>query len=100
MNLTHRVTIQQKSASVDEIGQPINTWVDVITVWANIKFLRGIEMVKANQDTAVIQASIRTRKRSGITESMRAVCGGAIYHIIAVLPQNAAFMDLTVERVG
>jgi SPP1 family predicted phage head-tail adaptor len=100
MNLTHRVLIEQRGATVDAIGQPVETWTEVITMWANVKFLRGIEMVKANQDAATVQASIRTRKRSGITPAMRATYDGVNYNIIAVLPQNAAFMDLTVERVG
>ena len=99
-NLTHRVLIEQRGATVDAIGQPVETWSEVITVWANVKFLRGLESIKANQDTATIQASIRTRKRSGITPAMRATYAGVIYNIIAVLPQSASMMDLTVERVG
>jgi SPP1 family predicted phage head-tail adaptor len=99
MNLTHRVTVQQRTASVDAIGQPVETWSDVGDIWANVRFLRGLESIKANQDTATTQASIRTRKRSDITPAMRAVYAGVNYNITAVLPQNAVFMDLTVERV-
>lgn len=100
MNLTHRVKIEQLGSTVDAVGQPIDAWSEVITVWANVKFLRGIEMVKASQDTSTVQASIRTRKRAGITPAMRATYDGVVYNIIAVLPQSASMMDLTVERVS
>lgn len=100
MNLTHRVKIEQLGATVDAAGQPIDAWSEVITVWANVKFLRGIEMVKASQDTSTVQASIRTRKRAGITPAMRATYDGVVYNIIAILPQSASMMDLTVERVS
>lgn len=99
-NLIHRVKIEQIGATVDAIGQPIETWTEVITVWANVKFLRGLESIKANQDTPTVQASIRTRKRSGITPAMRATYAGVVYNIKAVLPQSPTMMDLTVERVG
>ena len=98
ISLTHRVLIEQLGATVDAIGQPVEAWTEVITVWANVKFLRGLESIKANQDTTTVQASIRTRKRTGITPAMRATYDGVIYNIIAVLPQSASMMDLTVER--
>ena len=99
INLTDRVLIEQLGSSVDGIGQPVEAWTEVITVWANVKFLRGIESIKANQDTATVQVSIRTRKRAGITTAMRATFDGVVYSITAVLPQSASLMDITCEAI-
>lgn len=98
-NLIHRVLIEQRSASVDAIGQPVETWTTFANIWANVKFLRGLESIKANQDTSTVLASIRTRKRSGFTPAMRATYDGVVYNITAVLPQSTTMIDLTVERV-
>ena len=34
--LNRRVTIQRRVPGQDEAGQPIDTWEDMATVWANI----------------------------------------------------------------
>lgn len=99
MDLFDRVKIEQYSSTYDEIGQPVEAWSEVITVWANVKFLRGIEMLKSTQDITKVQVSIRTRKRSGITTAMRATYDGVIYNITAVLPQSGSMMDLACEVV-
>lgn len=100
MQLSHRVKIEQKVGTVDAIGQPVEAWVEVISIWAHVKFLRGLEFIKSNQDVAYIQASIRTRKRSDVTTAMRATYDGITYNIVAILPQSASVMDLAVENVA
>ena len=35
--LDKRITIQSRSATLDDYGQELNSWVDVATVWANIR---------------------------------------------------------------
>lgn len=97
--LTKRITIRQRSAGVDAAGQPVETWVDLATIWADIRFLNGSEFAKSSKEINLVQASIRTRKRSDITASMRAVYDGNTYNIVAVLPQTMFIMDLAVERV-
>jgi SPP1 family predicted phage head-tail adaptor len=100
MNLTDRVLIEQRGSTVDAAGQPVETWTEVITIWSDVKFLRGLESIKADQDAATVQISIRTRKRSGITTAMRATFDGVVYNIKAVLPQSASMMDLACEVVS
>ena len=100
MQLSHRVKIEQKIGTYDAIGQPIETWVTVVSIWAHVKFLRGLEFIKSNQDVTYIQASMRTRKRSDVTTAMRATYDGVAYNIVAILPQSSSVMDLAVERVA
>ncbi|WP_396190719.1 phage head closure protein, partial [Flavobacterium sp.] len=42
-----RVTLQAHGAGLDDYGQPSQTWVDVATVWANIKPIGGREKLLA-----------------------------------------------------
>lgn len=96
-----KIKIQQRSNAVDLLGQPVNTWVDVATVHADPRHLRGLESLRADATTAVVKASFRIRYRAGINAGMRILWGEEIYNIVAVLPQGRReVIDLTCERVG
>ncbi|MGO4304195.1 phage head closure protein [Cupriavidus sp. RAF12] len=97
--LRNLVTIQRLVAGQDEIGEPVSTWVDVATVWANVAHKSGLESIKADAPVSVVQASIRIRYRTDIDAGMRALCGAAVYDIRAAIPDVAGrqFTDLVCE---
>lgn len=99
--LNSRVTIQSPTATQDAAGQPIPTWADVATVWANVRHLSGTESIKADAESSTVKASIRIRKRPGIDASMRVALGSTNYQIRAVLPDeiDRDKMDLVCEFV-
>ncbi len=81
------VSLQQQSSTQDEIGQPILTWTEVAKLWADVRYLSGLEAIKADAPTSISKVSIQIRKRSGITAAMRLVdADGVIYQILDVLP--------------
>jgi len=85
-SLRHRIVIQQRGSGVDSWGQPINTWTDVISVWAYVRHLSGSESIKADTPTSEVRASIRIRWRTDIAAAMRVLHGATVYEIEAVLP--------------
>lgn len=87
-SLNRRVTIQQLVDGQDAIGQPGMVWEDVASVWANVRYLNGTETVKADSPVSVAKASIRIRRRAGITAGMRATLGTTYFDIKAVLPDE------------
>lgn len=91
--------LQTLTAGTDEIGQPVTTWQDVGEVWANVRYLNGIESLKAGAQTATAKASIRIRYRADITPAMRVLHGATVFQITAVLPdeQRREFTDLVCE---
>lgn len=95
--LNRRVTIQQRTAGQDALGQSNGAWSDLATLWASVLHLSGLQAIKANAEVSEVQASIRLRYRTDITAGMRAVLGTTIYDIKAVLPDQARreFVDLT-----
>lgn len=99
--LNSRVTVQQQSAAQDALGQPVNTWSTLATVWADVRHTSGIEAIKDNAIASVARASIRVRYRSGITTAMRVVHGSTTYNIVAVLPDvgGKEYVDLACEVV-
>lgn len=103
--LNRRVSIQQRSASQDAVGQPVETWSEFAAVWADIRFntgMKSMETISADAQTSVAVASVRIRFRSDITAAMRVVDGTTVYHIKTVLPNIGAkdYTDLVCEVVN
>ena len=98
--MNQRVAIQSRSALEDEIGQPVDVWIDEFTVWASVKDVSGREYVAAGGVQNAAQTKILIRHRSGVAPAMRAVCCGTTYNIKAVLVQDKASMLLMCERLA
>lgn len=99
--LNRRVTLQAPQSGVDEIGQPLSGWVDVDTVWADVRYLSGTETLKANAVTALASVSVRIRYRSGVHAAMRLQLGDEVFAIKAVLPgKRNEYIDLVCEVVA
>lgn len=99
--LNRKITIQSFGTTRDPAGQEIKDWSPFATPWANIRFLNGVESVKADAEVSVSKASIRIRYRQDITNAMRVVYNGITYQIKAVLPDEAKreHVDLVCEVV-
>lgn len=100
--LNRRVTIQQLAAGQDALGQPVQTWSAVATVWANIRYETGAETIRSDKDTAIAKVSIRLRRRTDVTNGMRALYGATVFAIKAVLQdeRDREHTDLVCEVVS
>jgi len=99
--LNSRITVQQLAGGVDALGQPVQTWADFATLWANIRHSSGVESIKADALTSVVRASIRVRYRTDITVGMRVVGPLSTYNVVAVLPDISGkeYTDLVCEVI-
>lgn len=99
MGLNSRVTIQQRATGEDALGQPLQTWQTVATVWADVRNNSGMQAINAGAQLSTVRASIRVRRRADIAAGMRVMCGSTVYAIHAVLPDQVdrRLMDLTCE---
>jgi len=98
--LNSRVTLQSLVAAVDAIGQPSQTWVDVTTVWGDVRYLNGIETLKADASMALTQASIRIRPRI-VSTDMCVIVDSKRFQILKVLKDGNSneFVDLVCEAI-
>ncbi|EOH6333371.1 phage head closure protein [Citrobacter koseri] len=85
--LRDQVTIQNATTTRASSGQPVETWHDGVTTWAEVKGISGRELVAAGAESA--QATIRVwiRFRHDITAASRLKVNtgpfkGAILNII------------------
>lgn len=96
--LNQRVTLSGLSAGTDAIGQPLQTWVDVTTTWADVRFVSGIETIKAGREISTSRASVRIRRRGNVSRQMRVRIGGVEYEIVDVVPSvDRAWLTLICE---
>lgn len=97
-----RVVIQQLAAGQDSIGQPVQTWSALATVYANIRHLSGVESIKGGAETSRARVSVRIGYRQDVTAAMRVLHGSTAYRIEAVLPDEAGHRhtDLVCETIA
>lgn len=102
MALNSLIEIRQRDAGSDAGGQPLKTFTTVVaSLWAEILHPSGVEQVRGGGQVSLVQASIKVRRRDGITAGMRVVHGSAVYDIRAVLPDEVerANMFLVCDRL-
>jgi SPP1 family predicted phage head-tail adaptor len=101
-SLNRRVSIVQPGAQTDQIGQPAPVWTELAPAWASVRYLSGVESLKADAVTATAKASVRIRYRDDVTTAMRVVFGALVFNITAVLPDERAreYVDLVCEVVA
>jgi len=93
------VAIKTPPTGQDALGQPSGVWTSVCAPWADIRYLRGFEAIKAGKVTSTKTCSIRIGYRENITEGMRVYHAGVVYNITAVLPDllKKEHVDLVCE---
>ena len=96
------VSLRQRVSTQDETGQPIETWNEFASVWADIYNRTGAESLRADKDVSIVQTSIRIRRRTDVTAAHRVYFGSTIYEIKAVLPDERSRekVDLVCEVVS
>ena len=92
-SLNQRITIQSPSNTQDSLGQPLNDWTDICTVWASVSDISGKEYVSAASERSEVTTRIIIRIRDDIRADMRIVHGTDIYNILAVL-KNSRYRQL------
>lgn len=71
--LRHRVRIEQRTLSQNELGGVLEDWQEVATVWAAIEPLSGRELIAAQQVNSKVTARLVIRYRSDLLPEMRLV---------------------------
>lgn len=65
--LDRRITLQRKTQAENSFGEPVDTWVDMATVWAEKLPLRGSTTFAAQQRIAEADVKWRIRFRQNLT---------------------------------
>jgi SPP1 family predicted phage head-tail adaptor len=95
------VLIQQPTETVDDAGQVISTWADVVTLDCAVDAVSATEQMVADQKTNPVIYRFVARYDSRVMPTMRAVFDGNAYDILGLVPldNHLVFMRLECTRV-
>jgi SPP1 family predicted phage head-tail adaptor len=99
--MNDRITLR-RSAGKDKIGQPIDAPADIATVWADVLFQSGAEVMRAGADTAIVKCSIRIRARPDVDTGVSVLFKAKVYDVKSALPdsRDSAFTFLVCESTS
>lgn len=83
--LRHRITLQKLSHRPNDYGATVAEWLDVATVWAEVKPLSGREYFSADQIQAEVTTVIWLRYLANIDSTMRVKFDDRSFEIVSVI---------------
>lgn len=83
--LDRRLTLQRRTLTENDYGEPVETWTTLATVWAEKIPVRGAERYASMQTVAEVEERFKIRYRKGLTPLDRVVCDGITYDVLGVL---------------
>ena len=95
--LPHRLALQSKTETQDDLNQPSDSWATVATVWGGISPMKSGEGYEAQQNVARITHEITIRYTSAINENMRIVHDGRTFYIQGIRNMRERNVMLTLE---
>jgi SPP1 family predicted phage head-tail adaptor len=98
--LDQRVSIERFTSEQDELGQPVQAWTPLCTVWAAVEPQAGREFVAAGAAQSELTTKIRIRYLSGITSGDRVTHEGKVYDIQSVIDYRSAGREIVLMCKG
>lgn len=93
-NLRDYITIQSLTTGQDAYGGVTETWGTFVSVWAEVQYLTGNELWRAQQANSEARGKVRIRYRSDIKPTMRIKHGDVYLDILTVLPLDNKSREL------
>jgi SPP1 family predicted phage head-tail adaptor len=84
-DLRRRVTVQQRTVSVDTFGQQAVSWSSFLECWADIQPSSGRELIAAQAQQSEVTHQVVIRYRSGVLPAMRVLYQGRVFDIQSVI---------------
>ena len=82
--LNRRITIQRKTVTPDSYNQPIETWKDEFSIWAQVISSGGREYYAAQKLNASTEIVFSIRYTTGVTPTDRIKYGSRVFEILSV----------------
>lgn len=93
--LNTRIALIGRGSGEDALGQPVETWIEFGKAWADVRFVSGMETIKADRDMSVSRASAVIRRRPEIVAGMRITINSVAFEIVDVMPDLKRRMYMT-----
>lgn len=98
--LNQRVVLSRATFEQDEIGQMVEAWAPLATVWAAVEPQAGREFIAGGAGQSELTTKVRIRYRPGITSADRVSHNGKTYNIASVVDYRSARRELVLMCKG
>lgn len=95
--LNRRITIQRKTVTPDSYNQPIETWKDEFSLWAQVISSGGREYYAAQKLNASTEIVFSVRYTTGIASTDRIKYGSRVFEILSVNDVNGMREELQIS---
>lgn len=94
--LRHSITIERRIDSLNDYGDTVTQWVEVVSLRASFASPRGSDYMLMDQSGNTVERTYIIRYNSSVKAGMRVSHSGEYFNILAVLPDptNARFQRL------
>ena len=96
-SLRHRLALQSKTETQDDLNQPVDTWSTVATVWGRVAPMKAAEGYEAAQNVARVTHEITIRHTTAVTENMRLVHDSRNFYVQGIRNAEERGVMLTLE---
>jgi SPP1 family predicted phage head-tail adaptor len=100
--MRHRITIQRRAITFNDLGEPVETWSDWKRIWASVEPLSGREYFSSAQAQAEVTHRIRMRRADGFTTTDRIVFNDRVFEVDSIQnigERNKELVVMAVEQV-
>jgi len=99
--MNDRITLRRPGPGAGKL-HAAEAWEPIATVWADVLFPSGIEVVRAGGEVSIVKCSIRIRARADIDTAAQVLFKGKAYDIESALPdgRDSRFMFLVCKGVS
>lgn len=100
--LNRRISLQQRSGTLDAYGQQLTTWSTIATVWANIKPKGGKERERSMVVESELMHNVTIRYNASFmppttVDAWRILYGTRIFNIVAAYDVDEAHKHIVFE---
>lgn len=93
--LKHRIQIQRSTPTTNPLGESIESWSPLVTVWAYVKAMSGRELISAKQIHAQATHRVDLRFLEGLDSTDRFVFEGRTFNFLFVDDMEEAGRNMT-----
>jgi SPP1 family predicted phage head-tail adaptor len=95
--MNRQITIQTKSVTYSSFHEPIETWADYKTIWAEVITTGGTEFYAAQKLDAQTSCLFRIRYVTWLTNLMRIKFGTRYFDILSINDVNGKRVEMQVS---
>ena len=85
-NFDQRIAVWQKTITKNAMGEDVQTWAPLASMWAMALPPRGRDYMAAAQEQHLVDARFLVRARTGLTTGQRVTWRGQNYDIVNLVP--------------